>query len=1305
MFDKELHNKTINISGHKSVFVEENQGSITINTFEEATLTKEQILSNINLASVDLSTYENTFSNKIHIDRVETQKLYDWIVEEIKEKESNISLLVGNAGSGKSVILKDLFTTLSRNEIPVLGIKVDKILNIKSRKELEAELDLGDSILSIFQRLSSEHSKVVLLIDQIDALSLSLSSDRSAINSFDTLIRQLSIYSNIRIIISCRRYDLDYDPALRVYKDNKLFRVSLLDAEQVDHILSSIGITIDSKNGKLKEFLRTPLHLKLYCKVGLNKQFDDSITLQQLYDEIWTEHITMATSIDSSKITEVLSLIASKMNEQQHIVVDKRIFNQYNKELSYLLHQDLLQEQSLNKIQFIHQTFFDYTYARTFVTSGNKISDWLKGIHQGLFIRSQVKQTFAYLRDLDIAAYIKELKEVLFGEYRFHLKLLLINDLGFYQNPLVEEKRLVSDFIIKDTLFFQIFLESIQSSEWFKFITSKAEFKKLLTKNNDEIDSTIINLCTRVIWQDTKTVIDFLENYHHKIRIIENVLIQIPESDVALSYELYNKTSSKWNINIRSEYYYLEKVLKTDPDFVICHLKKDFDENLLKIDWSNDKYIPGNYEGLKIYSDLYKQYPNKAIPYFLYVIEEIIKSKQYESSYGLYGDGSFYLYKPNTNIVKTGFYDYKDLYDTVLSHIQDKLLDDLSKSIIYETLNSKYANFLAIGVFYLLKNKEKEICRILNLFIQNDFLLKIDSSEILDYYSKELLANAYPLLTDTQQETVNQSILSTKKDFHKRIYEDLPYTKKKIASNYLLGTYSLISMIPYPLRNKYPELRKVYQEGFRKYGVSTNTEPQEVTCHVGWSSYSQEAYNYMSFDDWRRTFLKLSTEERHFESWKYPSKEGNKREFEKRVSEKPDVFYPFVENITFDKGIDIAYILAGLEGLQKGNYLKDRFQNLCLEIIHSRTGELDEANLCTFLRVLRYIVRNNQNLDGNIFLFIKGIIYQTPDREFTSDIIQRDDIGMEVVTAGINSIRGIAVELIIDCYSLISHKNEIFETLEYIADTANAITRSCAIFNAAWLNNLDKKRAFDLYLRLVKDLNPYLLAIPFHDGHPLLYHMNINFKGLIPFFEKAIQVKEAGKPMAFFLLNAYINNHPKAFTLLKNLLNNSSQARQELTWYICAHILEGEHAKKGWRIINYLLNFDDKELYEKFNNCFLHIPSDMDSNLISFINKYVKSPVSNYSNNYFYDFLRKLINFNANQCLIWFFASKPESIQIEYFYDKSPLNVLIEGYNGIREYDKENPILEKTMDVFDSLLQIPQYRNFHMRSFLNELEC
>lgn len=134
--------------------------------------------------------------------------------------------------------------------------------------------------------------------------------------------------------------------------------------------------------------------MNLFCKLRITKQFNDSISLQKLYDEIWIEFIEQSIYIQPEKLIDALTIIAQRMNDQQQIVVDKRLFSLYYKEVNFLLHNELLREYTSDKMQFIHQTFFDYVYSRTFIDSGKSVTNWLSKIHQGLFIRSQTKQIF-----------------------------------------------------------------------------------------------------------------------------------------------------------------------------------------------------------------------------------------------------------------------------------------------------------------------------------------------------------------------------------------------------------------------------------------------------------------------------------------------------------------------------------------------------------------------------------------------------------------------------------------------------------------------------------------------------------------------------------------------------------------------------------------------------------------------------------------------------------------------------------------------------------------------------------------------
>ncbi|WP_254411427.1 hypothetical protein [Dyadobacter diqingensis] len=96
-------------------------------------LTPEGIIKELDAGSVGLKSESNEFEGiqHSHIERDETAELLQWIVADpIRNSEGkplNICLLSGQAGYGKTVILRDLYHEISKKDIPVLGLKADKL--------------------------------------------------------------------------------------------------------------------------------------------------------------------------------------------------------------------------------------------------------------------------------------------------------------------------------------------------------------------------------------------------------------------------------------------------------------------------------------------------------------------------------------------------------------------------------------------------------------------------------------------------------------------------------------------------------------------------------------------------------------------------------------------------------------------------------------------------------------------------------------------------------------------------------------------------------------------------------------------------------------------------------------------------------------------------------------------------------------------------------------------------------------------------------------------------------------------------
>ena len=66
-----------------------------------------------------------------HIERKETKELFDWVQVEQEPKDENkrITLLLGTAGSGKSVILKDVLLALQKEKnCAVIALKSDMMM-------------------------------------------------------------------------------------------------------------------------------------------------------------------------------------------------------------------------------------------------------------------------------------------------------------------------------------------------------------------------------------------------------------------------------------------------------------------------------------------------------------------------------------------------------------------------------------------------------------------------------------------------------------------------------------------------------------------------------------------------------------------------------------------------------------------------------------------------------------------------------------------------------------------------------------------------------------------------------------------------------------------------------------------------------------------------------------------------------------------------------------------------------------------------------------------------------------------------
>ncbi len=372
-----------------------------------------------------------------HIIRKETDLLMDWIHKD-PSKDKNLCMLVGDAGVGKSVVIKDFMNALSMDDIDYICIKADAIDETNNPVHLQ---DVENAIALY----SAGQNKMVLIIDQIDALSQSLSNDRKHLNNMMSLIGSLSDWPNVMAVVSCRKYDLEYDATLnRLKKDSDTIELGPLSNDEVTDVLNRLddGLKLNV-NPVTFEMLKTVQYLNVFCflyqkdkhRVNFSSPID-------MYDAVWNSAIDNRPQATNTKIVErILFTIAESIQKLETLNPVWTPSTEQRAAFTHLASCGIIRADR-NTVSFFHQTFYDYTLARYYVTESKSFIHTLENKFQGIELRSTIKAILEYNRGHDDFAYESEMRNLLTSDkIRLHIKLLAISVLASVKDPKVIEKK------------------------------------------------------------------------------------------------------------------------------------------------------------------------------------------------------------------------------------------------------------------------------------------------------------------------------------------------------------------------------------------------------------------------------------------------------------------------------------------------------------------------------------------------------------------------------------------------------------------------------------------------------------------------------------------------------------------------------------------------------------------------------------------------------------------------------------------------------------------------------------------------
>jgi hypothetical protein len=396
----------------------------------QAPLDAPAILQSFEDASGPLLRWPTTLGDDRWLERAELEQ----IGSRISTGKSSTTLLIGPPGSGKSALLARLGRACVDAGRAVLAVKADLLsANIDSIGTLSEQLHLPAAAAECVAFLA-ESQKVVVLIDQLDALADLVDLRPGRLNALLQLIKHLNDQPNVHVVSSCRVFEHGHDVRLTSI-DAEVVPLSLPGWEAVAEALRSRQIDASRWPKDFRELLQTPQHLKIFLQ-RLRGSAEDRIftTYQQLLDDLWARCVTNPDGPDGR--SRLIMDLADQMAARETLWLPLVRFEDRQELLEALEADDILtRSENGFSVGFRHQTIFEHARARAFACGKGSLADHVFARQDSLFVRPVLWTSLHYLRGADPAGYEAEMERLWSEPVRKHLRHLLIDFLGQVSSP------------------------------------------------------------------------------------------------------------------------------------------------------------------------------------------------------------------------------------------------------------------------------------------------------------------------------------------------------------------------------------------------------------------------------------------------------------------------------------------------------------------------------------------------------------------------------------------------------------------------------------------------------------------------------------------------------------------------------------------------------------------------------------------------------------------------------------------------------------------------------------------------------
>jgi len=1091
------------------------------------------------------SKFENSIKNNLINNTLIYRKEAKKIMDIFAEKDDNLILLNGKAGSGKSSVLFQFVKILEEKGISYLPLRLDRQLpDYNSSEKFGESLDLPNSPEITINNFTGNDTSV-LIIDQLDSIRWTSYNYTQAWECIAEMINRGLNYSNLFIVVSCRSYDLNNDPLISAWKGNNSFKeikIKSLKREEIQVELKKVDVQLDKLSDIQMNLLKNPLNLFLFTEIIKEREymkFDASIDLFKEYYKIKLNTFNNS-RLDFNAGEEILKKIVNKFDENQQLSIKKQFIQGNPEIIDALISLNILdeyqkEETNDNVISFFHQEFFDYLFARFFIQQDKDIFNWLIEKEQSLFRREQLSQLLIFKRNsAQRGKHLEVINKILKSdEIRFHLKQVTLHQFSNFDSLLDKEVDYVIDLIKEDDWKEHIIYEVIYNNDdWFVKLYNRDFFHQSLTEEKHLSKSELINTFGIYLEDYPAKVVELLSLYLDHFEWTNRFEALISRNSITFNNEYFNWLLSAISEGQLDDYqFYInpaEENIEMLLEFVGIWLKRQVDIAEEKLKESEQIRYPNlfdNRDGInhEVFNKLAESDPEKFIntilPRIMSLIKITITDDREIPKYDEFlapnislriNSESMHIVSITDLLIETleisfeklaaeNPEDFKILFDEykkstylVIQYFLLRGLANCNNELAYEAIKyiiNKIKEFKQIGI------KSRNGWNSEMIWVARG-VIKNNASEVSDDMSQQLfeVLNGYYTSND----------IFSIKSRHKKFQNKSPKKWNLNVNNFLFKSeYYLLSALPAEKRNK--KIEKRILELKRKFGEVSppvSFESGFVGSPIEWEALEQMSdadclsaikryknLNDKSTQDLKGGALELS---RNFE--KLAHKNGKR--FANLIFEFPKNSYP-------------GYFSSVLVGITKSKHspfdegnssikasAQATFDQICSVIDYLYNNFKAPQVLKAINRVVRE--NNDQDWPNNTLDILKENLKSdyNEERRVQSEI----NNGRDILTEGINIVSGTAADAIGSILFSQPDKYKFFRSAIINALNSSVIyTRSLVVKSCLAVYNIDKDEAMNLFDLLLNIDDKRIFAT--RHARKFLDYITINnydkYKGLI----------------------------------------------------------------------------------------------------------------------------------------------------------------------------------------------------------------